>query len=460
MAVTNIISRACFEFGNRFDAELYRPELRESLKKISNSGFAVIALNKLCIIRSGTTPSDRIDELKHGPILFKTTDVRNNIIAPNGDYYHISEAIQHRMWKTRIQPHDVLLNIVGATLEVIGRTAFVDELLQEANITQAMVFLRCKSPDILPGYLFSYLNTNFAKDQVKRFARPTGQYNLNLNEVGKIQIPIIPIQNQREVESLILQSSQAQNESEKAYKQAKQILDFELGLNKLSFQKPMGYTAQFSELELSRRLDAQHYQAKFTQLLAHIAKFPNRKIRDIQTCNRRGIQPIYVNDGNFDVINSQHLGPKHINYDGLEKTSHRYFSASPVAHIRKNDLLIYTTGAYIGRTNVYLSDAPAFASNHVNILRITPDIDAAYMAMVFQSVVGQFQTQKHSRGSAQAELYPNDIDKFVVPILPFEQQKIIGDLVRESLVKQLESARLFEQAKTRVEQLIEAAVQS
>jgi type I restriction enzyme, S subunit len=82
------------------------------------------------------------------------------------------------------------------------------------------------------------------------------------------------------------------------------------------------------------------------------------------------------------------------------------------------------------------------------------------MAMVFQSVVGQFQTQKHSRGSAQAELYPNDIDKFVVPILPFEQHTIIGDLVRESLVKQRESARLLEQAKNRVEQLIEEAVQS
>ena len=122
-----------------------------------------------------------------------------------------------------------------------------------------------------------------------------------------------------------------------------------------------------------------------------------------------------------------------------------------------NDLLIYTTGAYIGRTNVFLSDQPALASNHVNILRLNSGIDAAYMALVFQSVIGQFQTQKHLRGSAQAELYPNDIDKFVVPLLAPRKQTAIGDSVRSSLEKQQESKRLLEQAKARVEQLIEEA---
>jgi restriction endonuclease S subunit len=82
------------------------------------------------------------------------------------------------------------------------------------------------------------------------------------------------------------------------------------------------------------------------------------------------------------------------------------------------------------------------------------------MALVFQSIVGQFQTQQHARGSAQAELYPSDIDRFVVPLLDPTKQKAIGDLVRESLVKQQESRQLLEQAKARVEQLIEEVVQS
>lgn len=79
------------------------------------------------------------------------------------------------------------------------------------------------------------------------------------------------------------------------------------------------------------------------------------------------------------------------------------------------------------------------------------------MALVFQSVVGQFQTQKHARGSAQAELYPADIDRFVVPLLEPIKQTAIGNLLRSSLYKQQESKRLLEQAKYHVEQLIEEA---
>ena len=282
---------------------------------------------------------------------------------------------------------------------------------------------------------------------------------LILKDLSRIRIPNFPDFQQDNIEALINQSISANRQSKTLYTQAQQLLEEGLGLAKLRFDKPMGYAARFSELESSRRSDAHHYQPRFAQLLHHISKFSTRKIRDIRTYNRRGIQPVYMKNGEYAVVNSQHLGPKHINYDGLQKTSAHAFFASSEAHIKLGDLLIYTTGAYIGRTNAYLSDTPAFASNHVNILRLNPDIDHAYMALVFQSIIGQFQTQKHARGSAQAELYPADIDKFIVPLLPPDRQKVIGNLVRESLEKQCESIRLLDRAKSRVEQLIEAAVQ-
>ncbi len=51
-----------------------------------------------------------------------------------------------------------------------------------------------------------------------------------------------------------------------------------------------------------------------------------------------------------------------------------------------------------------------------------------------------------------------DTDRFVVPLLDPTKQAAIGNLVRESLEKQQESKHLLDQAKTRVEQLIEEAV--
>jgi len=359
----------------------------------------------------------------------------------------------------RLNENDVLFNRTNS-FDFVGRTGIVKD---QTDCTFASYLIRLV-PDksiILPEYLAAYLNTQFGIDQIKRRAmRSINQANVSGSEVRKILIPLLAPETQEPIAELVNASYQVGKESESAYTQAQQLLESELGLDKLRFDKPVGYTARFSELELSHRTDAQHYQPRFTRLLEHLAKFPTKRIREIRRYNRRGIQPVYVDGGTHAVVNSQHLGSKHINYDGLQKTTEQIFNASPEAHIQPDELLIYTTGAYIGRTNVYLDEAPAFASNHVNILRLSPDIDHAYMAMVFQSIIGQFQTQKHARGSAQAELYPADIDKFMVPLLPPDKQQEIGNLVRESLTKQRESAQLLDQAKSRVEQLIEEAVRA
>src|SRR5690606_25501192 len=118
-------------------------------------------------------------------------------------------------------------------------------------------------------------------------------------------------------------------------------LEAALELDRLTFQKPVGYAANFSDLETSLRSDAQHYQPRFKKLIEHISGFRSAQVRDIRSLNRRGLQPIYSRDGHVAVVNSQHLGPKHIDYDGLEKTSAKEFAAAPEAHIHRDDLLIY-----------------------------------------------------------------------------------------------------------------------
>lgn len=357
-----------------------------------------------------------------------------------------------------LKENDVLFNRTNS-FEFVGRTGLVKD---QTDCTFASYLIRLV-PDIarlLPEFLTIYLNTRFGIGQIKRRAmRSINQANVSGAEVRRILIPLPEQQVQQKIADLVNAAFSKQRESFANYDEAQQLLEAELRLNEFLIDKSIGYTAWLSDLETSRRSDAQHFQPRFKQLLDHLSGFPTERIRNIRTYNRRGLQPVYEQNGEIDVVNSQHLGPKHIDYQGLQKTSMVSFTAVPEVHIQRDDLLIYTTGAYVGRTNVYLSDDPSLASNHVNILRLQSGIDATYMALIFQSVVGQFQTQMHARGSAQAELYPSDIDCFVVPLLEINKQKTIGDLVRESLVKQQKSQQLLEQAKTRVEQLIEGAVE-
>jgi restriction endonuclease S subunit len=450
MAVWSEISTSDLVGAVRLDAEFWQPAYLEKEKAVRKNENAALG-SLVSTFKKGIFYILAKEYADSGIPFYRSSNV-GAILPREGGMTYLTEKKHQDEYKTALETGDLMMVKTGKS----GASVVLKE---KCNVSQDVVAVKVRRERVNPYYLAVYLNTRFGASEMNRWFQGQVQPHLSLEDARRIWVPLIEKSVQLDIEQLVLQAADANSFAENAWSDAEEILISALALDELRIQKPVGYTANFSDLELSHRFDAQHYQAQYSQLLNHLNKYPTRKIREIRSCNRRGLQPIYVGSGVYDVVNSQHLGPKHINYDGLEKTSAKAFISSPEAHVRPNDLLIYTTGAYIGRTNVFLRDTPAFASNHVNILRLSPDIDAAYMAMVFQSLIGQFQTQKHARGSAQAELYPSDIDKFVVPILPPEKQQMIGNLVRESLVKQTESARLLEQAKTRVEKLIEAAAQ-
>jgi len=438
----------------RLDAEFFRPEYMEAAQRL-NSIPGITRLGRVADrITQGSNPRFVTRGLPcvNGKNIYFGTMLQ-------GDPNYVSAEEFERLSGYVLRRNDLVITLKHATK--VGRVWIVED--DEPRIFSRNVgLLRLPgNSSIRQSVLLLYLWTKAGQLLIDRCATggTTGQITLSMSELRQVPVPPISDVEQDKIETLFSQSRSSAAFAVSHYESARRLLEAELGLDKMTFQKPTGYIARFSNVETTHRSDAQHYQPRFKQLIDHISAFPSAQIRNIRIYNRRGLQPIYAQRGRIDVINSQHLGPKHIDYERLEKTSPAAFASAPEAHVQKNDLLIYTTGAYIGRTNVYLSDAPALASNHVNILRLRPGIDSGYMALVFQSVVGQFQTQKHARGSAQAELYPNDIDRFVVPLIDDDTQKVIGELVRESLVKQQESWRLLEQAKARVEQLIEEAIE-
>ncbi len=449
MAVCNVIKLSDVRSGFRIDSEFYRKEFIDTdilLSKLRTVPFWRIA---------------KITDGEHGSVSFvnggikylMAEHIKQGFIDHNGARF-INQEIDNRNARSRVREVDVLISIKGT----FGEIGLAERNLIPANMNRDVAIIKLYPDSPCGAYITSFLRSKFGAFQLFREASGGVQQMITLERLKYILIPLLTDDLRNEIADIHQEGLSIRENSIFLYVQAQQLLESELDLKKLNFQKPVGYTTRCSELEQSHRMDSQHYQPRFAQLLNHFTGFSLKLIRDIRTYNRRGLQPVYVENGSIDVVNSQHLGPQHIDYDGLRKTSEQAFAFSTEGHIQNNDLLIYTTGAYIGRTNVYLRSVPALASNHVNILRLNSGIDASYMALVFQSVFGQFQTQKHARGSAQAELYPSDIDRFIVPLLSIGKQIAIGDLVRKSLEKQQESKRLIDQAKNRVEQLIEEAV--
>jgi restriction endonuclease S subunit len=169
---------------------------------------------------------------------------------------------------------------------------------------------------------------------------------------------------------------------------------------------------------------------------------------------QRGKQPTYSKHG-LPVVNSKHVQPNKVVLEG-----NRMASANAVTdlQIRKGDILMNGTGrGTLGRVAPYLAEEEAIPDNHVTILR-SSTLDPAYLSYYLNSLAGQLQVEMHQRGtSGQLELYPFDIRKFLVWVAPDPFQKEIRNIYDQAAASERRSRELLDQAKTRVEQLIEEA---
>ena len=83
------------------------------------------------------------------------------------------------------------------------------------------------------------------------------------------------------------------------------------------------------------------------------------------------------------------------------------------------------------------------------------EIDSEYLSLVISSIIGQMQAERDAGGSIMAHWKPEQIKNILIPILPKEIQEKIADLVKKSHEARKKSKELLEEAKRRVEEMIE-----
>lgn len=370
----------------------------------------------------------------------------------SGNFDYISNYAHKNLPKTKTELGDILTARTGK----VGGASIITNEFVNCNSNQNVVNIRIKDKDFYsPYFVTTFLNSYFGIKQFEKSSTGNVQPWLNLSLLRQVKIPKLSITFQSKIENLIKKSYDIILNSQQTYAQAEKLLLEAVGLQNFTPSKEAVNIKSFKESFLqSGRLDAEYYQPKYDEIENILLKCKNYRIKEIKIFNARGLQPIYNNDGTLDVINSKHILDDNLDYDNFEKTNMENWELQERARVYKNDILTYTTGANIGRTQTYLVDSPAIASNHVNILRLKK-INPIYAGFVMNSVIGRLQTEKYCAGSAQSELYPKDIDEFIIPVIDDKPQQTIAQKIQQSFALQKQSKELLEAAKKAVEIAIE-----
>lgn len=369
------------------------------------------------------------------------------------DMTYINKEANELLWKSEVFPETILLSMSGT----IGDVAIASRNWEyPINSNQDIAKIRLNHR-LNPYYLYAFLLTEYGQNYLKREARGSVQQHVFLSQIELFEIPLFSGDFYGKIENTVLTSEILDFESQKSYSKAEQLLLKELGLDDFEpSQEPVNVKSFSQSFGSSGRLDAEYYQVKYDDLESILKKKNKVKVMEkIRTENFRGLQPKYSETGSLKVINSKHILEDTLDYDGFERTGMCNWDDQERARVYKNDILTYTTGANIGRTQVYLIDDKALASNHVNILRLKDGYNAVYVGFVMNSMVGRMQTEKLSAGSAQAELYPKDIDQFIIPSIDESKQQEIEVMINESFSLKKKSEKMLDVAKRGVEMAIE-----
>ena len=379
---------------------------------------------------------------------YRGGDIYNMFIEQCPDPLYIPRSVfnMKTMQRSHLKKGDILMSIVGA---IIGNLSLVSTD-NDATCSCKLAIIR-PFANLSPEYMITFLMSEIGQSQIQRYRRGSGQTGFILEDFDQLLIPELSDKIDAFVKGCFNKAKQNYILSIEKYNSAVTLLYEQISLQNLQLNTSNIRIQNYKNSYLdSGRLDAEYYQSKYDVLFERLLKVDCKKIEEIKEINYRGFQPEYVDNGKIDVINSKHILENGLDYDNFEKTDENSYDEVERSHVKYGDILTYTTGANIGRTQAYLSDRKAMASNHVNMLRVK-DVNPIYLALVLNSMIGRMQTERACTGSAQAEIYPSDIEKFVVPILDEPIKENIASKVLESFAMKTESKRLLNVAKEAVE---------
>jgi type I restriction enzyme S subunit len=464
MAVCSLVSLSQVEYL-RFDADFYHPQYIQELEvwRKLDKHFGIAKLSHLVSrpVRTGRTPFSRhIRDDDENIVFIKTDGVREGIIN-----FDSAGVLPKRVLNSSdfISPDSVVVTIIGATPEIIGRTAIIrgsDPLcVTNQNIAVISTNIKCD-----PYFLTAFFQTKLGRDQLWRHSRRTEQVNLNCREVERVLILLPDISIQKSIGDMVRSSFTATDDSQLLYTQAQQFLELTLGIDKLRFDKSVGYTAQFSELELSRRADPEYFDPVAASIVAKITEFDHIMLGSSFAVGN-GFpwhSKKFLSDNSGEpVVRIRNIRPTHIDVDELTSIDRDYARKVGFSKANKGEIVIGMDGLKYFYASVLEGDC--YINQRVAHLKPLSNakISSEYATFIINSRVGQTQLLRDMTiATTVGHITNRNIAKLVIPYVSDKFHDEITSLVRTSINKKQESKQLLDQAKSRVEQLIEEAVQS
>lgn len=374
----------------------------------------------------------------------------------NKDELHsISKKAHSQLRKTHTRLGDILMARKGK----IGGATLITQDDIGYNSNDNVTNIRLKNNDYLPAYFVAFWNCKYGLQQVERFATGNVQPWLSMKQIRMLRTVNLDNSYQKEISDIVIEAYSKDKKSKSLYQQANELLEQELGLNTIMFTKPRSYTASLSEVVNNARISSYFFEPRFKQLNNLLCKFDTSPLRLLINNYSTGFafakKHLAKEKSIAPLIKIANIKPMNIDLTSTDWVNELGKEVGSKETIKKGDILIGMSGS-VGTSAVIRENIEAYINQRILRINGMGKIDPEYLALVINSIIGKMQFEQYGTGGVQVNISPRDMLNIKIPRLG-EIETEISKLIKESIHAKKKSQQLLEQAKARVEQLIEEA---
>ena len=153
------------------------------------------------LITKGTTPTTvGLSFSEQGVNFIKAESVTLDGRIDSGAFAYVDEATHAKLKRSQIQPGDILFSIAGMKL---GKSAVVKKEHVPANTNQALAIIRLDQTVAVPEFVHYYFLNPRHYALVNSLTGQTAQPNINLRQVGELDIRLPPPDTQRRIAGIL-----------------------------------------------------------------------------------------------------------------------------------------------------------------------------------------------------------------------------------------------------------------
>ncbi len=440
--------------SNRFDSKFYYlgEILEKTLSRFAThpiSYFSRSIRKGIFDLNSKYYQSSGIPFIRISNLMSYTLDEKGLVYIPIKN--HKKES------KTILVPGDLALSKIG---KYLGKIAQIPLRYEEVNISQNIIGVAFNCAHHLRNYVFLYLTTPLAINQIIRVSKQHNQNKLTLPDIRELKIPLLSEERMKYYAAKVDELSVLEDESFKLIKKAQKLFYKKLDIDFNAIKRQFSFTTSLKEIREESFFSPEFSNPLYNDTLTALSKFKLMPLHEIvKPFNGAEVgsenYSLYTDKTDSDIpfIRTSDI----VNYEVDNYPD--FFIPDEIFQELNQDLqpsdILFSKDGSIGNVAMITKSDKVIVSSGFSVLRVKKgsEIDPYYIFCALSlPEIGDYQAKKRTViASTIPHLRPDNLFKLKIPILPKNNRDEISEILKIAFEKKASRKELLDRIKIELE---------